>query len=92
MARRRVPKQRDASVRESGHLRAAGHGRNRRLLQSRPLQAVARGRTNAEIGAELFISLSTVKSHLASIHTKLRARNRVEVANWAWSTGRMRTQ
>jgi len=54
------------------------------------VQAVARGRTNAEIGAELFISLSTVKTHLASIHTKLRARNRVEVANWAWTTGRMR--
>jgi DNA-binding NarL/FixJ family response regulator len=54
------------------------------------VQAVARGRTNAEIGAELFISLSTVKTHLASIHTKLRARNRVEVANWAWTTGRIR--
>lgn len=56
------------------------------------VQAVARGRTNAEIGAELFISLSTVKTHLASIHTKLRARNRVEVANWAWTTGRMRPE
>ena len=56
------------------------------------VQAVARGRTNAEIGAELFISLSTVKTHLASIHTKLRARNRVEVANWAWTTGRMRAE
>jgi DNA-binding NarL/FixJ family response regulator len=56
------------------------------------VQAVARGRTNAEIGAELFISLSTVKTHLASIHTKLRARNRVEVANWAWATGRIRAQ
>jgi len=56
------------------------------------VQAVARGRTNAEIGAELFISLSTVKTHLASIHTKLRARNRVEVANWAWATGRIRPE
>ena len=56
------------------------------------VQAVARGRTNAEIGAELFISLSTVKTHLASIHTKLRARNRVEVANWAWTTGRVRAE
>jgi DNA-binding NarL/FixJ family response regulator len=53
------------------------------------LQAVACGRTNAEIGVELFISLGTVKTHLASIQTKLRVRNRVEVAAWAWETGRM---
>jgi DNA-binding NarL/FixJ family response regulator len=53
------------------------------------LLAVARGRTNAEIGAELFISLSTVKTHIASIQSKLRARNRVELASWAWMSGRM---
>jgi DNA-binding NarL/FixJ family response regulator len=51
------------------------------------VQAIAKGRTNTEIGADLFISLSTVKSHLASIHTKLGARNRVEIAGWAWETG-----
>jgi DNA-binding NarL/FixJ family response regulator len=54
------------------------------------VQAVARGRTNAEISAELFISLSTVKTHLANIQLKLGARNRVEIAAWAWQTGRMR--
>ncbi|HEY3142178.1 MAG TPA: response regulator transcription factor [Acidimicrobiales bacterium] len=53
------------------------------------LRAVARGRTNAELADELFISLSTVKSHLASLQTKLGARNRVELAAWAWETGRM---
>ncbi len=53
------------------------------------LRAVARGRTNAEIGAELFISLSTVKTHIASIQAKLHARNRVELASWAWMSGRM---
>ena len=53
------------------------------------LLAVARGRTNAEIGDELHISLSTVKSHLASLMTKLAVRNRVEIALWAYETGRL---
>ena len=52
------------------------------------LRTVARGRTNAEIGAELHISLSTVKAHLTSLMTKLAARNRVEIAMWAFETGR----
>ena len=53
------------------------------------VRALARGRTNTEIGEELFISLSTVKSHIANIQGKLNARNRVEIAGWAWETGRM---
>lgn len=53
------------------------------------LRAVARGRTNAEIAAELFVSLGTVKAHLASIMLKLGARNRVEVAMWAYETRRV---
>ncbi|MEU7942878.1 response regulator transcription factor [Microbispora bryophytorum] len=48
------------------------------------VRAVARGRTNQEIAAELFISLSTVKSHVAGIQAKLGLRNRVEIAAWAW--------
>ncbi|MEW6155151.1 MAG: response regulator transcription factor [Actinomycetota bacterium] len=55
------------------------------------LLAVARGRTNAEIAGELFISLSTVKTHLASLMNKLGVRNRVEIAMWAHETGRMGT-
>jgi len=54
------------------------------------LALVARGRTNAEIAAELFVGLSTVKSHVASLMTKLGARNRVEVALWAYDTRRVR--
>jgi DNA-binding NarL/FixJ family response regulator len=54
------------------------------------VRSVARGLTNAEIGEQLFISLSTVKSHIANIQTKLGVRNRVEIAGWAWETGRMR--
>lgn len=53
------------------------------------LVTVALGRTNAEIADELSISLSTVKSHLASLMNKLGARNRVELAMWAYETGRL---
>jgi DNA-binding NarL/FixJ family response regulator len=56
-------------------------------LSPRELDVVkltARGLTNAEIATELFISVGTVKTHLGSVHTKLSARNRVEVAAWAW--------
>ncbi len=51
--------------------------------------SVARGRTNAEIADGLYISLSTVKTHLASIMSKLEARNRVEIAIWAYATKRI---
>ena len=54
------------------------------------LALVARGRTNAEIATELFVSLSTVKTHVASLMTKLGARNRVEIAMWAYDTRRVR--
>ncbi|WP_219467137.1 response regulator [Nonomuraea rhizosphaerae] len=55
------------------------------------LAAVARGRTNSEIAEEFHISLSTVKSHIASLMTKLGVRNRVEIAMWAYETNRVRT-
>ena len=53
------------------------------------LALVARGRTNSEIAAELHVGLSTVKTHIASLMTKLGARNRVEVAIWAYDTRRV---
>jgi len=52
------------------------------------LAAVARGRTNAEISTDLHISLSTVKTHIASLMAKLGVRNRVEIAMWAYETRR----
>ncbi|MEU3983494.1 response regulator transcription factor [Streptomyces sp. NPDC026672] len=54
------------------------------------VRLVAVGRTNQEIGAELFLSLSTVKTYLGRVQTKIKARNRVEVAAWAWEHGAVR--
>lgn len=56
-------------------------------LSERELQivrSIAKGRTNQEIAAEFFISLSTVKTHVTRIQDKLGVRNRVEIAAWAW--------
>ncbi len=53
------------------------------------LLAVGRGRTNAEICEELYVSMSTVKTHIGNLMDKLGARNRVEMAIWAYETGRL---
>lgn len=50
---------------------------------------VSQGLTNSEIADTLHISLSTVKTHLATLMRKLDARNRVEIAMWAYETGRV---
>ncbi|MEJ8648703.1 response regulator transcription factor [Streptomyces sp. MS1.AVA.3] len=51
------------------------------------VRLVARGSTNQEIATQLVISPGTAKTHLANIQSKLKLRNRVEIAAWAWETG-----
>lgn len=53
------------------------------------LVLVAKGGTNAEIAQDLFISLTTVKTHVAALMAKLGVRNRVEIAMWAYQTHRV---
>jgi DNA-binding NarL/FixJ family response regulator len=55
------------------------------------LLAVARGRTNQEIADDLYMSISTVKTHLSNLMSKLNARNRVELAIWAYEKGRIKS-
>jgi DNA-binding NarL/FixJ family response regulator len=52
------------------------------------LDLMVAGCTNSEITEELHLSLSTVKTHISALMTKLAARNRVEVVIWAYESGR----
>ncbi|MGW2230955.1 response regulator [Streptomyces formicae] len=51
------------------------------------LVLVGRGLSNAEIGAELVITVATVKAHVARLFTKLDARDRVQLVIIAYEMG-----
>jgi DNA-binding NarL/FixJ family response regulator len=51
------------------------------------LRLIAAGRSNAEIGAELFVSSETVKTHVSRILTKLEARDRTQAVIAAYESG-----
>ena len=46
-------------------------------------QLVARGLTNKQIGQALYVSERTAENHVQHILTKLRLRNRSQIAVWA---------
>ncbi|WP_062437261.1 response regulator [Herbidospora daliensis] len=51
------------------------------------LTLIGRGRSNAEIAAELFITPATVKAHVTRLLVKLAARDRVQLVIIAYETG-----
>ena len=58
--------------------------------ESEVLRLMARGLSNAEIAAELFLGVETVKTHVRSVLAKLGARDRVQAVIAAYESGFIR--
>ena len=56
----------------------------------RVIVLLARGRSNTEIGSDLFVAEATVKTHVGRILAKLHARDRVQAVVVAYETGLVR--
>ena len=63
------------------------HGVNFDVAPGEVLGLVGRGLTNEEIGAALFLSPLTAKTHVSRIMSKLAARDRVRLVVIAYETG-----
>jgi DNA-binding NarL/FixJ family response regulator len=68
------------------------HGRLHELTEREleVLEQLASGKSNAEIGAALFLSEATVKTHLTRVLSKLGLQSRVQAVVFAYESGLVR--
>jgi DNA-binding NarL/FixJ family response regulator len=58
--------------------------------ESEVLHLVAKGMSNAEIAADLYLGEATIKTHVSNILVKLGVRDRVQAVVWAYEHGYVR--
>lgn len=78
-----------SAVTERGVGRAPARAKLERLTERERevAVAVATGLSNAEIAAELYMGLATVKTHVGNLFTKLEVTNRVQIARLVHEAG-----
>jgi DNA-binding NarL/FixJ family response regulator len=85
-----------AATRQLGQLDGGGPGgrglaeANLTDREAEVLRLIAQGRSNAEIAAELFLGVETVKTHVRNVLAKLGARDRVQAVITAYESGFIR--
>jgi DNA-binding NarL/FixJ family response regulator len=70
-----------------------GPGRRLKLTarETEVLRRVARGLSNAEIAAELYLGTATIKAYASSLFDKLGVRDRVQATVVAYESGLVRS-